>query len=76
MKSITLNQLQIGDTMEVKEINNKGSIRRRFLDIGLIPGTRVKCIMKSPGGDLVAYMIKGALIAIRTDDSKGVVLCG
>lgn len=76
MKSITLDQLQIGDTMVVKEINNKGSIRRRFLDIGLIPGTKVKCIMKSPGGELIAYMIKGALIAIRTDDSKGVVLCG
>lgn len=76
MKDITLDQLSIGDTMIVKKINNKGTIRRRFLDMGLIPGTKVRCIMKSPGGELVAYMIKGALIAIRTDDSKGVVLCG
>lgn len=76
MKDITLDQLSIGDTMIVKKINNKGTIRRRFLDMGLIPGTKVRCIMKSPGGELVAYMIKGALIAIRIDDSKGVVLCG
>ena len=30
--------------------------------------------MKSPGGDPVAYLIKGALIAIRNDDAKNILI--
>ena len=41
-----------------------------MFDIGLIPGSKVECIMKSPLGDPIAYMIKGAIIAIRNEDSS------
>lgn len=34
-------------------------MRRRLLDIGLIPGTRVTCTAVSPAGDPAAYLIRG-----------------
>ena len=66
----TLDQLKIGDKGIVKNILNDQSIKRRLLDIGLIPGSIVECVFKSPMGDPTAYYIRGAVIAIREEDSK------
>ena len=49
-------------------------MRRRLLDIGLIPGTRVTCTAVSPAGDPAAYLIRGAVIALRGRDAGGVYL--
>ena len=43
-------------------------MRRRLQDIGLIEGTVVECVGKSPLGDPCAYVIRGAVIALRSED--------
>ncbi len=43
----------------------RGLERRRLLDLGLLPGTRVEAKMASPSGDPVAYRVRGAVIALR-----------
>lgn len=69
-----LDSLEIGQKATVKSIITKGAMRRRFLDIGLIPGSEVECLMKSPSGDPAAYLISGAVIAIRHCDALGVII--
>lgn len=72
-----LSNLQCGQIARVDSLALRGSMRRRLQDIGLIEGTQVECIQKSPAGDPVAYLIRGAVIALRTEDSAGVfVSCG
>lgn len=71
---LTLNRVPEGKTVEVKELLSTGSMRRRLQDIGLINGTKVECLQKSPFGDPVAYLIRGAVIAIRTEDSSKVIV--
>ena len=71
-----LNEMKIGDKAVVVRLNTHGSMRRRLLDIGLADGTEVECIGKSPLGDPSAYLIRGAVIAIRAADSEGVVVRG
>lgn len=66
----TLSQLEVGDTKTVTEIHTVGSMRRRLLDLGVIEGTKIECIHKSPCGDPIAYNIRGAIIALRIEDSK------
>ena len=39
------------------------------MDLGVIPGTIISMIMKSPGGDPIAYQIRGATIALRKDNA-------
>ena len=46
----------------------------RLLDLGLIRGTRVTCTAKSPAGDPAAYLIRGAVIALRRADAEGIRL--
>ncbi len=69
---MTLNELQEGQSATVTEIKLQGAIRRRLLDLGLIIGTKVKCVIKSQYGDPIAYRIRGALIALRNSDTKNI----
>ncbi len=67
---ISLNELPLNHYAEVKNINCNGIDRRRFLDLGIIQGTKLKPILKSPSGDPVAYEIRRTIIAIRSEDAK------
>ncbi|MDD2361408.1 MAG: FeoA family protein [Oscillospiraceae bacterium] len=71
----SLNELQKGQTAKVKALAATGSMRRRLQDIGLIEGTRVECLQISPGGDPIAYLIRGAVIALRLEDSSNILIC-
>ncbi len=68
--------LKIGQLATVQTLLSGGAMRRRLLDIGLIPGTQVLCIGRSPGGDPAAYRIRGAVIAIRDKDGAQIIVEG
>lgn len=70
----TLHSLSEGERADVIKLNNDGSMRRRLQDIGLIEGTSVLCLQKSPSGDPIAYLIRGAVIALREEDSSKVLI--
>ncbi len=66
--------MNINESAVVTKVNTVSDIRRRFLDIGLVEDTRVKCVGKSPSGNLSAYLIRGAVIAIRAVDAASVLV--
>jgi ferrous iron transport protein A len=70
----SLRDLKQGEVARVTALLSTGSIRRRLLDIGLIEGTDVECLQVSPAGDPVAYLIRGAVIALRSEDSTNVLV--
>ncbi len=62
---IPLSALPLGKKCKVKKLISDGILRRRLLDLGLIDDTVVESLQKSPSGDPVAYLIRGAVIALR-----------
>jgi ferrous iron transport protein A len=62
---LTLDQLRTGRSATVIGLTNQGANRRRLMDLGILPGTRIVVEMKSPLGDPTAYRIRGAVIALR-----------
>ncbi len=69
-----LNNIEPGETAVIRGLTAHGSMRRRLLDIGLIDGTRVECVGRSPSGDPSAYLIRGAVIAIRSEDCSDIII--
>lgn len=63
-----------GQHAYIRRLECGGSIRRRLLDIGLVEGTRVECVGRSPFGDPSAFLICGAVIAIRAEDCGNIVI--
>lgn len=74
-KSFPLSTLREGQEATVDTIMSSSTLRRRLQDIGIISGTKIKCLLNSPSGDPVAYLIRGAIIAIRKEDSDQITIC-
>ncbi len=70
----TLHSMREGASATVTRLLNDGSMRRRLQDMGLIEGTSVLCLQRSPSGDPIAYLIRGAVIALREEDSSKVLV--
>ena len=71
-KTRTLSDLRPGEGAVVCGLRASGDTRRRLQDIGLIRGTTVACVGRSPLGDPAAYRIRGATMALRGVDATRV----
>lgn len=65
---MNLGDAKVLSTVKVVNIDAQGELRRRFFDLGIIDGTSIEVLFRSPFGDPTAYMIRGAVIAIRRED--------
>lgn len=74
VNDITLTDLPIGGFGKVVSLKAEGLVRRRLLDLGLIPDTVIEAVRKSPAGDPVAYNIRGAVIALRSEESRQITV--
>lgn len=72
--TIRLHELPLGSWGTVDSIQAEGMTRRRMLDLGLVPGTRVEAIRKSPSGDPRAFRIRGAIIAFREEEASKILI--
>lgn len=73
-QGIPLNSLPIGHTAKVKRLNCGGALRRRLLDLGIIKDTVIQALAKSPSGDPTAYSIRGAVIALRSEEAEKILV--
>lgn len=71
---IPLHRLSIGSCGKVQQLTAGGNTRRRMLDLGLICGTTVEALQKSPSGDPIAYAIRGAVIALRAQEASQILV--
>ena len=67
---MTLDQLKIGRAATVTKIFSTNAERRRLLDLGILPGTRIENVMPSPLGDPIAYRIRSAVVALRREQAQ------
>ena len=70
----TLNDVKVGQKIKIKSLVTTGSIKRTFMDIGLMEGTEIECLGFSPCGDPISFLIRGAVIAIRREDCKSILI--
>lgn len=72
MKS--LKEIKLDESCVIDNVLADNDMRKRFLDIGLIDNTEVRCVGKSPAGDPKAFLIRGAVIAIRLCDCEKIIV--
>ena len=73
MKNFSLCDMEKGEVFVIGRIETSENLRQRLLDIGFVPGTKVKCVCISPFGDPKAFLVRGSVIALRNADSKTVL---
>ena len=71
---MTLDKLKIGKTAVIKAVNGSGALRRRLLDMGLTPHTKIMVRKVAPMGDPIELYLRGYELTIRLDDAKNIEL--
>lgn len=71
---MTLRELIPGESGTVTSIGEKGSMRRRLMDMGVTPGTSVKVIKVAPLGDPIEINIRGYELSLRKDEAQNIMI--
>lgn len=69
---MTLDELEIGKSGVITAVNGEGALRRRLLDMGLTPRTKVMVRKVAPMGDPIEIQLRGYELTIRVDDAKDI----
>jgi Fe2+ transport system protein FeoA len=67
-----LSQIPLGHVVQITRIGGEGSFRRRLLELGLVPGTRVELLRVAPLGDPVELLVRGASLSIRKAEAGAI----
>jgi DtxR family Mn-dependent transcriptional regulator len=73
-QQMPLSQLQKGQEAIVVRINGKGAVRRRMMDMGMVPGAEISVIRVAPFGDPVEYSIKGYSLSLRKSEAENIMI--
>lgn len=69
-----LSSLREGESCHISRLDMNGNMRSRLMDLGFISGASAECVHKSSGGDPAAYLICGAVIALRKSDAEKIFI--
>ena len=67
---LKLHNASIGSVVIVEDLACTGFLRERMLALGLTKGARVEVIRRGPSGDPTVFNIRGAMIALRNEESS------
>lgn len=72
----TLSSLKIGEEGTILGIAKslRGQQRRRLMDLGIVPGTKIEAELESLTGDPVAYKVRGTSVALRKQQTDKIYL--
>jgi ferrous iron transport protein A len=71
---MTLNNVQPGKSGVILSVGGKGALRRRLLDMGLTPNTRVVVRKVAPMGDPIELLLRSYVLTIRREDAAKIEL--
>jgi len=67
-----LSELKPGEKGTIVKVEGSGALRRRLLDMGLIRGTEIEMVRKSPLGDPLEFLVKGYNLSLRKKECENV----
>nr|WP_242826030.1 FeoA family protein [Desulfurispora thermophila] len=70
----SLPELAPGQSGVVRRIILPTDMYNTLLSLGILPGTIVRVVRRSPLGDPTAYFIRGAMIALRRKTASGILV--
>lgn len=71
---MTLDQLNVGKSAVITAVGGQGALRRRLLDMGLTPGTRIMVRKVAPMGDPMELHLRGYELTLRLEDAREIAI--
>ena len=71
---MTLSELKIGESAVVTAVGGEGILRRRLLDMGITPKTKLRVRKMAPLGDTIEIRIRGYELTLRKEDAAKIAV--
>lgn len=71
---MNLSMLKPGETGKIRDIEVRGSLKRRLMDMGVLIGEEVRVLKKAPLGDPIEVMIKNYNLSLRKKEAKVILV--
>lgn len=65
---MTLEHVKVGQTVTVLHVRGTGALRRRLLDMGILPGTVIRITGAAALGDPLELSLRGYTLTLRRAD--------
>ena len=71
---VRLDHLKVGEEGKISKIETNSRIKKRLLELGLVPGEKVKLERIAPLGDPIEIFVKGFHLSLRKEEASGVMI--
>jgi len=71
---VPLSEAEIGPEYIVERIVCRGLVRKRIIDMGIIPGSSIKVLRTAPLGDPLEVLVKGFPLSIRRSEASCIIV--
>ena len=71
---VPLSELEPKERGTIVKVGGGGPVRRRMLDMGVVPGTEVEVVRVAPLGDPVELLIRGYHLSLRKEEAREILV--
>jgi len=65
-----LDTLGVGSQGVIRRVSGEGSLKKRLLTMGVVPGTTVVVAKRAPLGDPIDITVKGFHLTLRNEEAS------
>ncbi|WMJ79445.1 ferrous iron transport protein A [Clostridium sp. MB40-C1] len=69
-----LNEVSVGVKTKVTSISRESNVRRRLMDMGIVPGIQIQVSGKAPLGDPIEILIRGYKLTLRKAEAMSITV--
>ncbi len=73
-ETLRLSEAKVGKVYEIVRLIGGGFIKRRIMQMGLLPGVRIRVVRVAPLGDPIEINVKGYDLSIRRSEARCVIV--
>lgn len=66
----TLAEVPLGVPVTITRVGGERQFRRRLMELGLLPGTRIEVVRVAPLGDPIELFARGCFLSIRKSEAR------
>jgi len=74
VEQFPLSDLKKDQKAIIVHVGGKGAVKRRMMDMGVVPGSEISVVRVAPFGDPIEFSIKGYSLSLRKSEAKEILV--
>lgn len=74
VEQFPLSELEKGQKAVIVQVGGKGAVKRRMMDMGVVPGSEISVVRIAPFGDPIEFSIKGYSLSLRKSEANEIMV--